>query len=131
MNMIRVWGGGQYEPDYFYELCDELGILVWHDFMFACMSYPSTAEFLADVRAEIPAGAAAQPPRLDRALVRRQRVIGSLHWYAETQEPRALRRQLRPAQLDARLDRRGRGPRPPLLAVFAVARLHGLLRRLA
>ena len=53
MNMIRVWGGGSYERDDFYELCDELGILIWHDLMFACAHYPSYPEFLDEVAAEV------------------------------------------------------------------------------
>jgi beta-mannosidase len=52
MNMIRVWGGGIYEQDVFYELCDRLGLMVWQDFMFACGEYPEQAWFLRSVEDE-------------------------------------------------------------------------------
>ena len=53
MNMLRVWGGGIYEDEVFYDLCDEYGICVWQDFMFACSTYPTfDADFLANVEQE-------------------------------------------------------------------------------
>jgi beta-mannosidase len=52
MNMIRLWGGGIYEKEIFYDLCDQKGLLVWHDFMFACSLYPGDESFLNSVRRE-------------------------------------------------------------------------------
>lgn len=51
-NVIRVWGGGCYPEDWFYELCDEMGFLVWQDFMFACSVYELTPEFEENIRRE-------------------------------------------------------------------------------
>ena len=87
MNMLRVWGGGQYEPDYFYELCDELGLLVWQDFMFSCMSYPSNREFLDDVALEITQQVRRLSHHASIALwCGDNEVIGSINWYSETRE---------------------------------------------
>jgi beta-mannosidase len=66
MTMLRVWGGGIYEDEAFYDACDELGVLVWQDFVFACGLYPANAPFLASVEAEA------------RAAVRRLRHRASL-----------------------------------------------------
>jgi beta-mannosidase len=55
MTMLRVWGGGIYEENVFYDLCDELGILIWQDFMFACGIYPARDWFQASVAAEAEA----------------------------------------------------------------------------
>lgn len=52
MNMLRVWGGGIYEKDVFYQMCDEYGILVWQDFMFACSLYPVDDMMAENIRQE-------------------------------------------------------------------------------
>ena len=51
-NMLRVWGGGIFETDAFYDLCDEMGILVWQDFLFACAAYPEEEPFRSLVEQE-------------------------------------------------------------------------------
>lgn len=90
MNMLRVWGGGQYEADWFYDLCDELGILVWQDFMFSCNHYPALdPEWLELVRTE----ATQQCRRLSRfACVvlwcGDNELIGALKWWDITRENR-------------------------------------------
>ncbi len=86
MNMIRVWGGGQYESDWFYELCDELGIMVWQDFMFSCNHYPAAdAQWIASVRLE----ARQQVRRLSRfACIALwcgdNELVGALKWWDVT-----------------------------------------------
>ncbi|MBR4229547.1 MAG: hypothetical protein IKR83_02420 [Bacteroidales bacterium] len=51
-NMLRVWGGGIYEHDYFYDLCDSLGLMVWQDFNFSTMLYPDNPDMLESIKAE-------------------------------------------------------------------------------
>ena len=88
-NMLRIWGGGQYDPDWFYDLCDEMGLLVWHDFMFSCMPYPSDRAFLADVQTEITQQVRRLSHHASIALwCGDNEVIGSLNWYPETKANR-------------------------------------------
>jgi beta-mannosidase len=89
MNMLRVWGGGQYESDAFYELCDQKGLLVWHDFIFSCALYPGTKKFLDNVRQE----ARYQVKRLrDHACLAlwcgNNENVGALKWFEEPRQNR-------------------------------------------
>nr|WP_202806726.1 glycoside hydrolase family 2 protein [Kribbella catacumbae] len=52
VNLVRVWGGGIYEDDAFYDICDELGLMVWQDFLFACAAYPEEEPLVSEVEAE-------------------------------------------------------------------------------
>lgn len=89
MNMIRVWGGGMYEHDIFYELCDELGLLVWQDLMFSCALYPSTPEFLVDVEAELRDQVRRLADHPSLALwCGDNEVIGAISWYPESKNSR-------------------------------------------
>lgn len=83
MNMIRVWGGGRYEPDWFYEICDELGLMVWQDFMFSCNLYPADDAYLEDVAQEV----AHQSARLSHRIALwcgDNELVGALTWYEES-----------------------------------------------
>lgn len=83
MNMIRVWGGGRYEPDWFYEICDELGLLVWQDFMFSCNLYPADEDFLEEVAEEV----CYQSARLSHRVAvwcGDNELVGALTWYDES-----------------------------------------------
>ncbi len=90
MTMIRVWGGGVYEPDWFYDICDELGLMVWQDFMFACHQFPAFDEdWLALVRTE----ARQQVRRLSShaSLIvwcGDNELVPALEWWQETREDR-------------------------------------------
>ena len=90
MNMLRIWGGGQYEADWFYQQCSELGILVWQDFMFACNLYPgSDKDWLKLVRRE----AEQQVRRLSAHPCMAlwcgdNELVGALNWFEESRRDR-------------------------------------------
>lgn len=90
MNMLRIWGGGQYEEDWFYDLCDEMGILIWQDFMFACNIYPGyDRDWLNLVRLE----AIQQVRRLSShasvvLFCGDNELVGALGWFEETKANR-------------------------------------------
>jgi beta-mannosidase len=86
---LRVWGGGQYESDTFYDLCDEKGILIWQDMMFSCALYPATPEFLSSVEREVRHQAARLRDHPSLALwCGNNENVGALRWYAPARSNR-------------------------------------------
>ncbi|MBC7479442.1 MAG: glycoside hydrolase family 2 protein [Pseudorhodobacter sp.] len=91
MNMLRVWGGGRYEASWFYDLCDELGLMVWQDFMFSCHIYPADEAFLADVAVEVREQALRLHHHASLVLwCGDNELIGALTWFPETRANRDL-----------------------------------------
>jgi beta-mannosidase len=89
MNMIRVWGGGYYEQDWFYELCDELGLMVWQDFQFACNLYPADEKFLHEVKQEVQHQVRRLQHHACIALwCGDNELIGALNWFPESRANR-------------------------------------------
>ncbi len=89
MNIIRVWGGGQFERHAFYDRCDDLGLMVWHDFMFSCALYPADKPWLAEIRTEVTY----QIKRLrDHGSIALwcgdNEVVGALTWFKDSREKR-------------------------------------------
>ena len=89
MNMIRVWGGGYYEQDWFYDICDELGLMVWQDFQFSCNLYPADETYLREVRKEVRH----QVKRLQHhaciaVWCGDNELVGALTWFEESRENR-------------------------------------------
>ena len=89
MNMLRVWGGGRYEPSWFYDICDELGLMVWQDFMFSCHIYPADDAFLSDVAQEVRENARRLHHHASLTLwCGDNELIGALTWFPETRANR-------------------------------------------
>ena len=85
MNMLRLWGGGWFEKDAFYDACDRYGILIWHDLMFSCSTYPAERWFLDSVEAEIRDQVRRLSSRTCIALwCGNNECLGALGWYEET-----------------------------------------------
>ena len=85
MNMLRVWGGGWYEKEAFYDACDKYGILIWHDLMFSCSTYPADKWFLDSVELELRDQVRRLSSRTCIALwCGNNECLGALGWYEET-----------------------------------------------
>ena len=86
-NTLRVWGGGIYEKDIFYDLCDKYGIMIYQDMMFSCSTYPSNSEFLSEVEKEL----SYQIPRLQShpcivLYAGNNEDFGAISWYEESKK---------------------------------------------
>lgn len=85
MNMIRLWGGGHYEREDFYDICDREGLLIWHDFMFACSLYPSNKDYLKEIQQEVVYQIKRLKDHCSIALwCGDNEVIGAIGWYPES-----------------------------------------------
>jgi len=110
-NMVRVWGGGVYEPDEFFDYCDAHGIMVWQDFMTGCSVFPQSDEYAKATEEEI------------RAIVLRYRNRASLAlWSGNNENDGAFRWQLGKLGRDPNLDRNSRRTIPNVLYEFDVTR---------
>lgn len=89
MNMLRVWGGGWYEKEAFYDACDKYGILLWHDLMFSCSTYPAQDWFLESVEHELRDQMRRLKGRTCIALwCGNNECLGALNWYEESRNDR-------------------------------------------
>ena len=89
MNMLRVWGGGQYEREVFYELCDRKGVLVWQDLMFSCAIYPSTEWFFELLRPELEHNVKRLRHHASLALwCGDNECVGALNWFEPSRKDR-------------------------------------------
>jgi beta-mannosidase len=90
-NMIRVWGGGVYQPTEFYDACDRNGLMIWQEFMFACATYPRDQNFLHEVALEVQETALrlASHPSIFVFGGNNENEVG-LEWYQESRDNRDL-----------------------------------------
>jgi beta-mannosidase len=89
MNMIRIWGGGRYEADWFYDMCDELGLMIWHDLMFSCNLYSATDEFLTEIETEVKEAVLRIDYHASIALwCGDNELLGALTWFEEAVKDR-------------------------------------------
>ena len=105
MNMLRHWGGGQFEKEEFYNICDSLGLMLWHDFMFSCAIYPADKRFLDEVEAELNHQIRRLRDHSSIALwCGDNECVGALGWWESTRSNRAFYT----AKLDTLIKLRGR-----------------------